>query len=148
MPEHLRNVEMQFQGTSVQITTQGQRHLGAPLDSRSFVEEFVRAKVSVWVSELNSLSEIASSQPQAAYTTLTHGLMSRWTHLMCTAPGIDSLFQPLEDEIRHHFLPALTGREAPSDTERELITLPARQGDLGIPVPTRDPVDSSGAAWK
>ena len=51
--------------------------------------------------------------------------MSRWTHMMRTVPGIDSLFQPLEDEIRHHFLPALTGREAP-DTERELIALPAR----------------------
>ena len=55
---------------------------------------------------------------------------------MRTVPGIDSLFQPLEDEIRHHFLPALTGREAP-DTERELIALPARQGGLGIPIPTR-----------
>ena len=65
-PEHLQNVETQFQGTGVQITTQGQWHLGAPLGSRSFIEEFVRAKVSVWVSELKPLSEIASSQPQAA----------------------------------------------------------------------------------
>ena len=35
--------------------------------------------------------------------------MSRRTHLMRTVPGIDSLFQPLEDEIRQCFLPALTG---------------------------------------
>ena len=63
--------------------------------------------------------------------------MSRWTHMMRTVPGIDSLFQPLEDEIRHHFLPALTGREAPSDAERELIVLPPQQGGLGIPIPTR-----------
>ena len=135
--EHLRNAEAQFQGTGMQITTQGQRHLGAPLGSKSFVEKFVHAKVSVWVSEIKSLSEIASSQPQAAYAALTHGLMSRWTHLMRTVPGIDNLFQPLEDEIRHRFLPALTGREAPSDAERELIVLPARHGGLGIPIPTR-----------
>ena len=87
----------------------------------------------MWVSEIKCLSETASSQLQAAYATLTHGLISRWTHLMRTVPGIDSLFQPLEDEIRHCFLPAVTGREAPSDTEREapsdtereLIALPA-----------------------
>ena len=59
--EHLRNAEAQFQGTGVEITTQGQRHLGAPLGSKSFVEKFVHAKVSVWVSEIKSLSEIASS---------------------------------------------------------------------------------------
>ena len=135
--EHLRNAEAQFQGTGMQITTQGQRHLGAPLGSKSFVEKFVHAKVSVWVSEIKSLSEIASSQPQAAYAALTHGLMSRWIHLMRTVPGIDNLFQPLDDEIRHRFLPALTGREAPSDAERELIALPARHGGLGIPIPTR-----------
>ena len=107
----------------MQITTQGQWHLDAPLVSGSFVEKFVPAKVSVWVSELLSLSEIASSQPQATYATLTHSLMSRWTHLMCTVPGINSLFQPLEDEIRHHLLPALTGREAL--VYRERVALPA-----------------------
>ena len=93
--------------------------------------------MSVWDSEIKSLSEIASSQLQAAYATLTHGIISRWTHLMRTVPGIGNLFQPLEDEIRHRFLLALTGREAPSDAERELIALPARQGGLSIPIPTR-----------
>ena len=134
--EHPRNAEAQFQGTGMQMTTQGQPHLGAPLGSKSFVEEFVHAKVSVWVLEIKSLSETASSQPQGAYAALTHSIMSRWTHLMCTVSGIDNLFQPLEDEIRHRFLPALTGREAPSDAERELIALSALQGGLGIPIPT------------
>ena len=101
------------------------------MGSNSFIEEFVHTKVSVWDSEIKSLSKIASSQPQAAYAALTHDIMSRWTHLMRTVPGIGNLFQPLEDEIRHRFLLALTGREAPSDAERELIALPARQG--GIP---------------
>ena len=56
---------------------------------------------------------------------------------MRAVPGIGNLFQPLEDEIRHRFLPALTGREAPSNAERELIALPAWQVGLGIPIPTR-----------
>ena len=54
---------------------------------------------------------------------------------MRTIPGVEDLFQPLEQVIRHQFLPALTGRLALSDTERELIALPARLGGLGIPDP-------------
>ena len=38
-PEHLQNIETQFQGTGVQTTTPGQRHLCVPLASRSFIEE-------------------------------------------------------------------------------------------------------------
>jgi len=42
-PEHLPAAEEHFQGSGVNITTQGHRHLGAPLGSKSFVEEFIRA---------------------------------------------------------------------------------------------------------
>lgn len=135
-PEHLPAAEEQFQETGVKITTQGQRHLGAAIGSRNFVEDFVREKVLVWVSEIEKLSRIASFQPQAAHTVFTHGLMHRWTFLMRTVPGVEELFQPLEEVIRHQFLPALTGRKALSDSERALLALPARHGGLGIPIPT------------
>jgi hypothetical protein len=51
-------------------------------------------------------------------------------------PGIGDLLQPLEDKIANHLLPALTGRDSLSCAERELLTLPARLGGLGIPNPT------------
>ena len=44
--------------------------------------------------------------------------------------------QPLEDIIRQQLLPALTGRDIPSDMECELLALPARRGGLGIVDPT------------
>ena len=55
---------------------------------------------------------------------------------MRTVPGVEELFQPLEEAIQHQFLPALTGREALNDFERALMALPARHGGLSIPIPT------------
>ena len=40
--------------------------------------------------------------------------------------------QPLKNILCEKFIPALTGRPAPSDTERELLALPTRNGGLGI----------------
>ena len=136
-PEHRTAAEAHFQGTGVNITTEGQRHLGAALGSRPFAHDFVKQKVNKWTSEIESLSDIAKVQPQAAYAVLTHGLMNEWTFLMRTIPDIDDLFLPLEEAIRYQLLPALTGRSSFSDAERELLALPVRHGGLGIPQPSR-----------
>ena len=105
-PEHLLAAE-HFHGSGVNITIQGHRYLGAPLGSKSFIEDFIRDKINCWVSEIRRLSEIAKFQPQAAYVVFIHTLMSRWTFLMCTAPSIEPLLQPLEEAIWHQFLPAV-----------------------------------------
>ena len=47
-------------------------------------------------------------------------------------PAIGDLFSPLEQTIRVHFLPTLTGKCAFSDVERQLISLPLRLSGLGI----------------
>ena len=101
------------------------------------MEKFVRDRVACWVTEVKNLSVIAKTHPQAAYAVFTHGLSSKWSFLMRTIPDIGTELQPLEDAIRHYFLPAITGRQALSDAERELIALPARLGGLGIPIPMR-----------
>ena len=62
----------------------------------------------------------------------THGISSKWTYLSRTVPGISTLLQPLEDVVREHLLPSLTGRSALSELERELLALPARLGCLGM----------------
>ena len=99
-PEHCSAAEAQFEGTGVNITTQGQRYLGAALGSRPFVEELVKKNVSSWILEIKSLSGITKVQPQAAYAALTHGLMNEWTFSIRTIPDNDDLFQLLEDAIR------------------------------------------------
>ena len=121
-----------FQGTGVSITVEGKRHLGAAIGTSSFVENYVRRKVSGWVREVERLSRIATTQPHAAYAAFTHGLISKWTYLARTVPDIEDMFQPLEDAIRQQFLPSLTGQAAFSDADRDLMALPVCLGGLGI----------------
>ena len=70
------NATTAFEGTGVSITTEGRRHLGAALGTRSFVVRYVQEKVSEWVKELEQISSFAISQPHAAHATFTHGLTS------------------------------------------------------------------------
>jgi hypothetical protein len=121
-----------FEGTGINITLEGKRYLGAALGTSSFVTSYVQDRVSEWVKEVEKLSTFAVSQPHAAHSAFTHGVTSRWTFLVRTCPDVGHLLQPLEDAIRHKFIPALTGQCAPNDTERELLALPVRLGGLGI----------------
>ena len=116
---------------------EGRRQLGAALGTRSFTEVYVKNKVQEWVSEVVQLSQIASSQPQAAYAALTHGLISKWTYLQRTMDDISDLFKPLEEAIGLDFLPALTGRTGINDLERNLLELPAHLGGLSIVNPMK-----------
>ena len=50
-------------------------------------------------------------------------------------PDIRDLLQTLDDAIWYKFLPALTGRLAFSDDERDLLFPPARLGGMGIQNP-------------
>ena len=78
------------------------------------------------------LSRIATYQPHAAYSAFTHGVSQKWTYLSRVIPGINDQLQPVEDAIRQHLLPALTGRSSFNDNERALLSLPPRLGGLGI----------------
>ena len=60
-----------FKDSNLNITTEGKHHLGAALGTRNFVESFVKKQVSEWISEIKLLSQIAVSQPHAAYASLT-----------------------------------------------------------------------------
>ena len=55
-------------GDEIDVTTEGQRHLGAVIGSQEFKDQYCREKILRWKGELEALSEIARSQPHAAYT--------------------------------------------------------------------------------
>jgi len=61
-------VKEAFKGTAINVTFQSQRHLGAAIGSRVYVEEYVNDKVTSWISEMTKLAEFAVTQPQASYT--------------------------------------------------------------------------------
>ncbi len=62
--------------------------LGSPISKPEFISDFVRRKVTHWIAEIEKLSEIADSQPHAAYGAITHGLESKWSCLSRTTPDI------------------------------------------------------------
>jgi len=51
---------------------------------------------------------------------------------LCTIPYISDLLVPLDEAIDTYFIPALTGRDSISNPERQLLSLPARLGGLGL----------------
>ena len=136
--DHQEEARILFNNTGVSITTEGKRHLGAAVGSPQFISGYVEHKVSEWVKQVERLSSIATTQPHAAYAAFNHGLKHKWTYLIRTIPNIDDQLQPLEDVIRHTFLPSLTGQSALNDETRDLMALPVRHGGLGIINPTKN----------
>ena len=58
-------------GDEVNVTTEGQRHLGSVIGSQEFKDQYCREKILSWKGELKALSERARSQPHAAYTAVS-----------------------------------------------------------------------------
>ena len=73
-----------FEDTGIQFTTHGRQYLGAAIGSADFVQLLVNDKVREWSDKLFRLSGIGFTQPHAAYSALTHGLLGRWTFLSRT----------------------------------------------------------------
>ena len=135
-PQHEHDAKELFSGTGIGITSEGKRHLGAALGSHSFLESYISNKVKMWTSAILNLSFIAKTQPHAVYCAFVHGVSGLWTFFLRTLPDTSSFLQPLEDVIRLHLIPSITGRDSISDTERDLFALPARLGGLALPKPT------------
>ena len=79
------------------------------------------------------IAEIAKSQPQAAYAAYLHGEQHKYTYFMRTIPSISENLKPLDDAITDLLIPALFGSEI-SDGEREIISIPIREGGMGIKI--------------
>ena len=85
-----------FDGTAINVTARGHRHLDAALRSREYLEEYVSQKVEAWVVQVFQLAEFAKSQPQASYAAYIFGLRHTWTYFQRTLPDVDELLEPLE----------------------------------------------------
>ena len=135
--KYLSEAECIFKDTSVNITNQSHSFLGSVIGQNSFVEQFVKEKVAVWKQGLCQLSVFAESQPHAAFTVLTHGLIGKWCYMARTTSDISNLLEPLEAIICVRLLSQLTGQGLPGVLERNLFTLPARMGGLSITNPAQ-----------
>ena len=126
-----------FDGTGVNVCSDGRRYLGSAIGTPDFVNNFVSAQVQAWCDELSVLTDIARSQPHAVFSSYVHGFASKWTFLCRTTPNISHLFNSLDYSINTTFLPVLTEQPQCNDILRELLSLPIRDGGLGIVEPSK-----------
>ena len=50
-----------FKETAINVTVQGQRHLGAVIGSQEYVVEYVNNKVTNWISKITKQAEFTDS---------------------------------------------------------------------------------------
>ena len=77
--------------------------LGGAIGRDDFLRTILQYKVDEWKEELETLVNIAQSQPQAAYAAYTHGVMSKWNYIFrimdFQEPPTADILQPLESKI-------------------------------------------------
>ena len=77
-----------FDNTTIKVTTDDQRHLGAVIGTANFKQNYMKEKISQWIQELRILNKIASYKPQAAYSCFITGFKHKPTYFMRTIPNI------------------------------------------------------------
>ena len=70
-----------FEGTGVNVTAEGQRHLGVIIGSEEYKQEFVAELVREWINQIELLSKIARviCDPHSAYAAYIKGLGDKFT---------------------------------------------------------------------
>ena len=100
-----------FEGTNLQIDTNGMGYLGGSIGSEQFTKDFIAGQVQEWIRNVEALFEIAQCHPQAALAVLTHGLAGKWTYLMRVTSGDKDFRNQLESSIATQ-IPTCTNRQA------------------------------------
>lgn len=125
-----------FEGSEIEITTVGARHLGAALGDVGYKEKYVKAIVSSWITQLKLLSKVAEIHPQAAYSAYINGFQHKFNYTLRTIENVENYLKPIEEVLSTEFIPAITGGHVCSASERKLLSLPLRFGGLGINILT------------
>ena len=131
--KELESVAKEIFGDSVNITSEGKRHLGAVIGSDDYSKTFCEEKVNSWIKELSTLCEIAETHPQMAYSAYIKGYKSKFTHFIRTIENFHHHVSPIDELLSEQFIPTLFGLETPLPELRDLFCLNSRDGGLGIP---------------
>ena len=134
----LAEIAKEVFGDSVNITTEGKRHLGAVIGSENYKKEYCEEKVTTWIKELSALCEIAETQPQAAYAAYTQGYRSKFTFFLRTIENFEQYLEPIDTFLTDNFIPTLFGSDTPNDVPREVLSLNPSEGGLGINILSQD----------
>ena len=134
--EFLQLAKESFYGTGINITIYGRKHLGAVIGCKEFKDEFIGKKVDDWIKEIENLSNIAKTEPHAAYSCFIKGECHKFNYIMSTVPDISEQLLPLDEAI-DKFISALFNSYDFNTLERKLWSLPVRKGGMGLIIPSK-----------
>ena len=107
-------------GDEVNITTEGQRHLGAVIASQEYKDQYCEEKIRIWKEEIERLYEIEKSQPHTAYIAFTKGYKLKFTYFMRTIDSFEDYVDPIQEAIDDLLLPTFFGQSEPLPNEVRL----------------------------
>ena len=131
--QQLENEAKKTFGKTVNISSEGMRHLGSVIGSENYREKYCGELVNNWVKQLKNLCDVAVTQPQAAYTAYAKGFKSKFTYYLRTIENIESYIEPVDTVISEQFLPTLFGLNNLSSGLHSVLSLKPSDGGLGIP---------------
>ena len=118
------------------------KHLGVPIGTNQGCEDSLNEQIAVWAKEVEILGHFAINYPQSAQVLMQRVQQAKWTYCSRTNKGVGKLFQPIEDAIRHVYLPNYFGETIVDETQdqlrRDQAALPYKFGGVSIPDPTRE----------
>ena len=133
-PDLLEEAHRLFQGTGVQIVTDGTRYLVSECHRSTGISQGFPTRQGFGMgNEIEQLATFATTEPHAAFTALTPGLRGKCTFILRTLPVDEEDLQPLDDKIANVLLPVLLGRGKFAESMMALLRLPARLGGIGLP---------------
>ena len=124
-----------FHNTGVQIGLSA-RVLASVIGDASALNMYCEDKVQKYSKMTEKLRKFARSNPHPVYSCLTKGVQSKLSFMTRTAPEFHLKLDGVENDISEKLIPTLTGRDAPNDTQMELLSLPLRMGGLNIQMPS------------
>ena len=116
-----------FSNTVIKLTTNSQRHLEVAIGTSHFRAQYAAEIVTKWCNELHRLADFAKTQPHAAYSAFTNGILSQYTYFIRTIPGMRKFIKPVDDVIRLELSPALLNSIVP-EVDSQFCSLPLYHG--------------------
>ena len=116
----------------INITDKGHRYLGSYIGTDSGAQEFILDQVNTWKNDITAIADIATKEPQLAYSAFVYGTVKRWNYVARTTPNISNELKLLEVYVTDTLIPNLVGKSFLSETTREIFSLPAKMGGLGL----------------
>ena len=110
-----------FSNSKANITTEGKRHLVSAVGKKKSRKKYVSQKVNKWCVK------------KAAYAAFYFGEQNKYKYFLRTISGMSELMKRDNEIIQNDLVPSIIG-ESITENEKQLYSLPATSGGLGISI--------------